>query len=181
MTGAIDVYIGIGTNLGDKLSNIKQAISLIGKEIGQVISKSKIYESKPWGFESDQLFYNAAVLVTTEQTLEEVLKSCLRIEKSLGRTRGDTEEGYASRLIDLDILLCEQYEIEKDELIVPHPLNLKRLFVVQPILDILRSTSSYKSTYDSVIEGVSRDYLLCEVSTEMNRRAELQGEVKKKQ
>lgn len=168
MTGAIDVYIGIGTNLGDKLSNIKRAVGLINKEIGEVVSESKIYESEPWGFESDELFYNAAVLVKTKQSLEAVLKNCLKIEKSLGRTRGNNEDGYASRLIDLDVLLCEQHEIEKDGLIVPHPLNLKRLFVVQPVLDVLRSTSRYKRVYNSVLECFSDGNLLNEVMRETN-------------
>lgn len=147
-----EVYIGIGTNLGDKLVNISKATDLIQREIGDVLKKSNIYESDPWGFESKEVFLNAVVQLETVETLESTLRKCLIIEESMGRVRESTK-GYTNRLIDLDVLLCEQEEISNKILNVPHMHNLKREFVLRPLMDVLNFKSKYFKQYSVGLEG----------------------------
>jgi 2-amino-4-hydroxy-6-hydroxymethyldihydropteridine diphosphokinase len=129
------VYLGLGTNLGEKERNLKDAIISLSQEVGFVIRSSTFYVSKPWGFESDNDFLNAVVLVDTTLTPFDVLSKTQEIEKSLGRT-AKTINGYSDRLIDIDILLYDNLIIDQPTLKIPHPLIAERDFVIIPLSEI---------------------------------------------
>ena len=130
-------YISIGTNQGDKLTNIQQAINLIADKIGAVLKVASVYETASWGFNSNN-FYNTCIKVSTYLPPEQLILRLLSIEKELGRTRKDTD-GYSDRLIDLDILLFDDEIIFSKTLIVPHPRMLERKFALVPLVEIARN------------------------------------------
>ncbi|MDX1471156.1 MAG: 2-amino-4-hydroxy-6-hydroxymethyldihydropteridine diphosphokinase [Flavobacteriaceae bacterium] len=128
------VYIGLGSNEGDRLANLQKAVDLIFRKVGHVVSLSRVYNTKAEGFEGDH-FLNACVLVESIHKPNEVLEFLLHIESSMGRQRRE-EEGYASRPIDLDILFYGNQILEKDGLTIPHPRLHEREFVLKPLMDI---------------------------------------------
>ena len=132
----MNVYLGLGTNQGDKHSNLRNAVNALAKSCGVVIDESSIYESPAWGFKSDESFYNSVILLKTEKSPEELLSSVKKIETELGRKK-KIKVGYESRVIDIDILLCDRIVINQDDLIVPHPLIEDRLFVLEPLFELL--------------------------------------------
>lgn len=127
-------YLSLGTNQGDKLKNLQDAIDLIADEIGSVLSIASIYETSSWGFDGDN-FYNTCIKVSTYLPPEELIEKLLVIEKELGRVRKENNQ-YADRLIDLDILLFDDEIIFSKNLIVPHPRMLERKFALTPLADI---------------------------------------------
>ena len=129
------VYLGLGTNLGEKERNLNDAIISLSQEVGFVIRSSTFYASKPWGFQSDNDFLNAVVLVDTNLTPFDVLSKTQEMEKSLGRT-AKTINGYSDRLIDIDILLYDNLIIDQPTLKIPHPLIAERDFVIIPLSEI---------------------------------------------
>jgi len=129
------VYLGLGTNLGDKEQNLNDAVMELSLEVGSVISLSAFYTSEPWGFNSANVFLNAVVLVETSLLPVQVLSKTQLIEKKLGRM-GKSLAGYEDRLIDIDILLYDMLIIDQPSLIIPHPLISKRNFVLIPLTEI---------------------------------------------
>ena len=99
------VYLGLGTNLGDKRKNLDDALLVIKERIGTVVSLSSFYETAPWGFESQNSFLNAAVGVDTALTPEALMQATQEIEKQLGRRHKSVQKVYHDRPIDIDILL----------------------------------------------------------------------------
>lgn len=130
------VYLSLGSNLGDRKDNLAQAIRLIGERVGEVLRKSSFLETKPWGFESDNLFVNACVLCETTLTPRQVLLATQKIERELGRTHKSVGGHYADRLIDIDILLYDDLRVDEPDLQIPHPLMLERDFVMIPLGEI---------------------------------------------
>ncbi|TDQ30305.1 2-amino-4-hydroxy-6-hydroxymethyldihydropteridine diphosphokinase [Tenacibaculum caenipelagi] len=130
-------YISIGTNQGDKLANIQQAINLIADKVGAVLKVASVYETASWGFDSNN-FYNTCIKVSTYLPPEQLIVRLLSIEKELGRTRKSTD-GYSDRLIDLDILLFDDEIIFSKTLIIPHPRMLERKFALVPLVEIARN------------------------------------------
>lgn len=129
------VYIGIGTNLGDKERNIQQAIRLIQDETGTVKTVSSMYRSKPWGFESDNDFLNAVIEVDSSLLPTDLLLKTQEIEQRIGRSVKSTN-GYTDRIIDLDILFYDDLMIDTPQLKIPHPLIVERDFVIIPLCEI---------------------------------------------
>jgi 2-amino-4-hydroxy-6-hydroxymethyldihydropteridine diphosphokinase len=127
-------YLSIGTNQGNKIENLQNAINLIDDKVGGVQKISSIYKTSSWGFDGDD-FLNICINVTTYQKPEELIVSLLKIEDQLGRTRS-SKEGYQNRNIDIDILLIDDKIILSKELIVPHPRMLHRKFVMIPLSEI---------------------------------------------
>ena len=101
------VYVGLGTNLGDKEQNLKVAVQKIEEQIGKVVSLSAFYITAPWGFTSENSFLNAAACVETELSPLDVLQKTQSIERDLGRTKKSVNGAYSDRLIDIDLLLYE--------------------------------------------------------------------------
>jgi len=128
------VYLLIGGNLGDRYKLIGSAIQSIAKKIGKIVNESAIYETTPWGFESEQDFLNQVVHISTNLTPKDVLNKCLEIEKELGRNR--ESEQYSSRTMDIDILFYNDEIIHEQELIIPHERLYKRRFTLEPLVEI---------------------------------------------
>lgn len=129
-----EAFIGLGTNLGNREENLKNAIGKIIIHAGEVISSSAIYVTEPWGFRSEDYFLNMVIGIKTSLKPVDLLKQLLKIEMEAGRVRG--AEKYSSRIIDIDILLYENEIINKPYLKVPHPLIRERRFVLVPLCDI---------------------------------------------
>ncbi|MBI3026752.1 2-amino-4-hydroxy-6-hydroxymethyldihydropteridine diphosphokinase [Candidatus Woesearchaeota archaeon] len=127
-----DAFIGVGSNLGNKLENIRKAMSLI-KERCKILKISHLYKTEPVGFKSQQWFLNCAAKAQTSLKPKELLEFLLSIEKKLGRVRTIR---YGPRTIDLDILFYDDMIIREDNLVVPHPRLHERLFVLVPLKDI---------------------------------------------
>ena len=127
-------FLSLGTNLGDKLQNLQQAINLIAVEIGSVAKISSVYKTASWGFESGA-FYNICIQVSTSLNPENLLKAIHKIELLLGRKR-TSEKEYKARTIDIDVLFFDNEIIISKELIVPHKDMLNRKFVMIPLIEI---------------------------------------------
>ena len=130
------VYLGLGTNLGDKEANLKAAIEEIRKRVGEVTSLSAFHASEPWGFKSENLFLNAVCSVSTKLSPIDVLHTTQEIERELGRLKKSVNGLYSDRLIDIDILLYDALHITTPELTIPHPLMWERDFVMIPLHEI---------------------------------------------
>ena len=135
------VYLGLGTNLGDKEQNLRDAVQKIEEQVGKIVSLSAFYVTAPWRFSSDNSFLNAAVCVETKLSPLEVLQETQMIEKELGRTQKSVNRMYSDRLIDIDLLLYEDLVLSVIsasgvELTLPHPLMTERDFVMKPLAEI---------------------------------------------
>ncbi len=126
------VYIALGTNLGDRLANLRAAIEAMPPDVN-VVSESHIYETPPWGYEDQPAFLNMAVKAETGLEPESLLTYLKQLEVMLGR-EGNFRWG--PRLIDLDILLYDDLVMESPPLVIPHPRLHERAFVLVPLADI---------------------------------------------
>ena len=125
-----EVYLGLGSNLGDREENI-------GQHVGAVVRQSSLIETEPWGFESDNRFLNGVILCETTLTPQQVLKVTQRIERELGRKqKTKVAQHYHDRPIDIDILLYDDLHIDEPNLKIPHPLMHERDFVMIPLEEI---------------------------------------------
>ncbi|MCB0457501.1 MAG: 2-amino-4-hydroxy-6-hydroxymethyldihydropteridine diphosphokinase [Flavobacteriaceae bacterium] len=129
-----NIYLSLGSNLGNKFENLQTAIDLLFQEIGAIDKISSVYQTPALGFVGED-FYNCVVLLKSDLTPTKILKKILRIEKQLGRVR-NKETGYSSRTIDIDILLVDDLEIETENLVIPHPELPNRKFVLQPLAEL---------------------------------------------
>lgn len=128
------VYLLLGSNLGDRMQLINDAVSKINVQIGTVFRQSSVYETAAWGKEDQPSFLNMALGVNTTLSPLEVLNTALEIEKELGRVR---DEKWGSRLIDIDVVFYGELVVsERDVLQVPHPQMQFRKFVLQPLAEI---------------------------------------------
>ncbi|MCR4582265.1 MAG: 2-amino-4-hydroxy-6-hydroxymethyldihydropteridine diphosphokinase [Prevotella sp.] len=157
------VYLGLGSNLGNREACIVRAVDLIAERVGPVLRRSSLIETEPWGFDSPNKFLNGVVLVETTLTPQEVLEATQRIERLLGRrqksqppkmsqreekvaeknggNKGVTSNrrpSYKDRPIDIDILLYDDLTIDEPGLKIPHPLMHERDFVMIPLKEILQ-------------------------------------------
>lgn len=128
------IYISLGSNKGDRLKNLQDAINLIFERIGKINIISKVYISPAFGFEGSD-FLNCCVILETDIAPDEIMLALLEIETSMGRVR-EANAGYESRTIDLDILFVDEDVLETKLLKVPHPELHKRKFVLKPLLEI---------------------------------------------
>lgn len=131
------IYLGLGSNLGDRQGNISRAYAEIEKLIGAIVRQSALYESEPWGFESDNLFTNSVICCETTLSPHEVLKKTQSIERQLGRTQKSVDGHYHDRTIDIDILLYDDLTVNEPDLKIPHPLMRQRDFVMKPLSEII--------------------------------------------
>jgi len=127
-------YLSLGTNQGNKLENLQNAIDAIADKVGAVLKISSVYKTASWGFDSDD-FYNICIQVSTYHPPEKLMQILLDIESELGRNRTDGNE-YTDRSIDIDILLFDDEIIFSKSLIVPHSKMLERKFVLVPLVEI---------------------------------------------
>ena len=134
------VFLGLGTNLGDKRNNLLTAVNHIEEKIGKITSLSSLYETEPWGFKSDNSFLNAALCVETPLEPVAILNIIKEIEIEMGRTQKSVNKVYSDRPIDIDILLYDDMIIKTEELTIPHPLMTERDFVMKPLVEIAGDT-----------------------------------------
>tara|TARA_R110002051_G_scaffold1150_4_gene5932 strand:- start:541 stop:1686 length:1146 start_codon:yes stop_codon:yes gene_type:complete len=128
------IYLSLGSNLGNKLYNLQNAIFKISENISAVEAISNVYQSDSWGFESDD-FFNICIAIHSDITPILLLEKIQRIEENLGRYRNNAE-GYQPRSIDIDILYYGEEILETEELTIPHPSLQLRQFVLRPLSDI---------------------------------------------
>lgn len=131
------LYLGLGSNLGDKQQNIAMAVEKIEELIGHVECQSALHITEPWGFQSDNMFVNSAVKCVTILSPHEVLEKTKDIERQMGRTVKSVDGTYKDRIIDIDILLYDDMEINDPDLVIPHPLMHQRDFVMKPLNEII--------------------------------------------
>ena len=131
------VYLGLGTNLGDKRKNLNDAIRMLENQVGEVEKVSSVIETEPEGFKSDNMFLNAVVKVRTALSPFEILDITQDVEKSLGRKEKSSNGIYHDRVIDIDILLYDDINISTPRLVIPHPRMAQREFVMTPLAEIL--------------------------------------------
>lgn len=132
------LYLGLGSNLGNKKSLLQQALSLLEERLGKVVRVSDFLETEPWGFQSSNTFLNACCCVHTTHTARECLEETQRIERELGRTIKSEQGVYHDRTIDIDLLLYDRLCIDEPDLVLPHPLMRERDFVMVPLRQILQ-------------------------------------------
>ncbi len=130
------IYLGLGSNLGNRKENLAYAIRFIGERVGKVLRVSSFIETEPWGFESENTFVNAVILCETDLTPRQLLGATQKIEREMGRQKKSTDGGYSDRCIDIDILLYDNLRVDEPDLQIPHPLMLKRDFVMIPLREI---------------------------------------------
>lgn len=129
------VYLALGTNLGDRLENLRAAIDAFSIQI-RVLAESRIYETEPWGFTDQPAFLNMIVRAETEFSPPQLLERLKQLEASLGRVPNFRN---GPRLIDLDILFYDQICLDTPGLVIPHPRLHERAFVLVPLADLAPS------------------------------------------
>jgi 2-amino-4-hydroxy-6-hydroxymethyldihydropteridine diphosphokinase len=153
------VFLGLGTNLGNKLENLKSAINALCNIGCKKIDESFIYESKPWGFKSNNSFLNCVINVETDLSAHKLLNACKQIELNMGR-KPKQGKGYESRIIDIDILYFDEVTINSKNLQIPHPQIKKRLFVVKPLLDVIDNNHiEFKELINNKLEMEKKENL----------------------
>lgn len=162
------VVLSIGSNQGNRLENIESCINLIHQEVGTVIQVSKLYETPAWGFESDA-FYNCALLLHSNLSAQKILSQVLKVEKKLGRIRSD-QQGYQSRIIDIDLIVFDDEIIDSEKLQIPHPLMQNRKFVLLPMQDLKLDWKHpvFQKTISELI-AISPDDSICTVVQDLKK------------
>jgi 2-amino-4-hydroxy-6-hydroxymethyldihydropteridine diphosphokinase len=127
-----DVFIGAGSNLGDRLEALRTAERMLAPEV-KVLKASKVYETPPWGYKDQPAFLNQVMQVETELDSPALLEHLKRIEKKMGRK---ATFRYGPRAIDLDILFYDGLIYSTESLQIPHPMASERAFVLVPMRDI---------------------------------------------
>lgn len=133
------VYIGLGTNKGNKRKNLIMASVYLAERAGDITALSDFYETPPWGFNSDELFLNAALRLETNLSPLDLLTLTQEIERELGRTSKSIHGQYEDRTIDIDLLAYDDLIMETPELTLPHPYMHERMFVLKPLAEIAPS------------------------------------------
>lgn len=132
-------YIGLGTNMGDKRGNLIRASALLAERVGDVFALSSVYETEPWGFESENRFLNAVIVLSTSLSPWELLDATRLIEIEMGRI-GKSDGSYHDRIIDIDLLMVDDQVIRSERLTLPHPLMRERRFVMEPLAEVAPDT-----------------------------------------
>jgi 2-amino-4-hydroxy-6-hydroxymethyldihydropteridine diphosphokinase len=131
--GQNDVFLLLGSNLGDRLQNINQAQTRISGSVGGINHKSSVYRTAPWGVTNQPEFLNQVVLVKTDFNPQQLLRHLLKIEQEMGRVR---DAKWGPRVIDIDILFFNNELIDEKNLNIPHPGIPDRKFTLIPLVEI---------------------------------------------
>jgi 2-amino-4-hydroxy-6-hydroxymethyldihydropteridine diphosphokinase len=150
-------YIGIGSNIGDKVNQCEKAISEILKvDHHKLLAKSSLFKTQPTGYTSQDWFVNGVIKIETDLEAHELLRKLKAIESQLGRTETFR---WGPRTIDLDILFFDDAEIHTEELQVPHPSIQERQFVLIPLVEIDRYLTHpiFKKTVQELLNNIKED------------------------
>lgn len=155
------VYIALGSNKGDRLKHLQDAVDLIFKNIGKINIIARVYNTPALGFDPNSMaedFLNTCVFIETQYAAEEVMLRLLAIETALGRTR-PSSTGYESRTIDLDVIFYDDAVITSELITTPHPHMHKRKFVLQPLNDIASKMvhPTFNMTVAELLESTTDD------------------------
>ncbi len=135
MYSLAQAYLGLGSNLGDRMKFLQFAIDCLALESGQKVCRfSPVYETTPWGATDQPLYLNAAIEIETESSPSELLKIVKRIENAAGRSERAVK--WVERELDIDILIFDRIVMHSGNLVLPHPRLAYRRFVLQPLSDI---------------------------------------------
>jgi len=130
------VYLGLGSNKGDRVGYVQQATSLLGAIEGvKIVRTSSLYETQPWLEKETTWFVNAVIEIKTSLSPQDLLSECLRVEKQLGRNR-PVEGMYGDRTIDIDILFYDKEILNDENLQIPHKFLHQRAFMLVPMLEL---------------------------------------------
>lgn len=135
------VYLSLGTNLGDREENMHRALQLLNLRVGKLERVSRMIETEPWGFQSENKFLNACCRICTALSPIQLLKATQKIERSLGRTEKSKNGIYHDRQIDIDILYYDDLTMNTPQLTIPHPHIREREFVTVPLREIMEDAS----------------------------------------
>jgi 2-amino-4-hydroxy-6-hydroxymethyldihydropteridine diphosphokinase len=128
-----DAYLLTGSNLGNREEFLATARALINERCGTIARASSLYETAPWGKSDQPAFLNQALQIQTDLNAKQLMRCVLKIEKLMGRTRG---EKYGPRIIDIDILLFDNEQYDYPFLKIPHPEMQNRRFALLPLVEI---------------------------------------------
>lgn len=128
-----ELYLGIGSNEGNRAANLALALRLLRKRVGLVVKESVLYETAAWGKTDEPDYYNQVVVVKTLLSAEDAFRECQIIEQKMGRIR---QEKWEARIIDVDLLYYNNSVIESEALTIPHALLTQRKFVLHPLAEI---------------------------------------------
>lgn len=151
------IYIGIGSNLGDREENCKKAIALLEQKGIKVLKRSTLYETEPWGFKKQPKYINMAIEAVTDLEPEELLRTLKEIEVIMGRVTGVR---WGARVIDLDILLYDDIIIKTPHLKIPHPYMQEREFVLKPLCEI--APDKVHPAFKKSIKKLFTELLICQ-------------------
>lgn len=133
-----------GSNAPEREQILQRTAALLAERIGSVVALSHIYSSQAWGFSAEEPFANQALRLKTSLTPMQVLDVALEVEQIVGRDRAQeawekslTGERYASRVVDVDVMFCDDEIISEPRLCVPHPLLHEREFALEPLCEIM--------------------------------------------
>ena len=136
MTAPVTAFLGIGTNVGDRLETLTSCLFVLDDTDGIAVEDvSGIYETAPWGVEDQDPFLNAVVRVRTTLGARELLADCHRTEAAFGRDRSQ-EQRWGPRTLDIDLLLYGDEVVDEPDLVVPHPRLAERAFVLVPLMEV---------------------------------------------
>ena len=148
-SGAFDATLGLGSNIGDRVRNIEEAIErLTADGAVRLVARSRFYRTAPWGVTDQDCFVNACIAVKTDVSVRELLDRCQAVENGMARVR---RQRWGPRNIDVDILSFRDRKIDEPDLVVPHPRITERAFALVPLKDVAP---------DLTIGGVSIDEML---------------------
>ena len=150
----VKAFLSLGSNMGDRLEYLSKAIDKIAQIQGcNILNKSSIYETEPWGYENQEAFLNLCISIETSLSPYELLESLQKIELELDRVR---KIHWGPRTIDIDILLFDDIICEDDKLTIPHPRMRERAFVLIPLYDIEKNL---------IIDGIKLEDLINKIDT----------------
>jgi len=150
------IFLGVGTNLGDKKRNILRAYELLEEKGVKILRKSSLYRSEAWGIRDQDSFLNSVIEVAFEEEAAKLLDICLVVEEEMGRKRIIK---WGPRLIDLDIISFHKEKHHTKRLILPHPFYTQRAFVLTPLAELEEDWKDEES-------GKSIQELLAEIPEE---------------
>lgn len=150
----VKAFLSLGSNMGDRLEYLSKAIDKISEIQGcNILNKSRVYETEPWGYENQEAFLNLCISIETSLSPYELLESLQTIELELDRVR---KIHWGPRTIDIDILLFDDIICEDDKLTIPHPRMSERAFVLIPLYDIEKNL---------IIDGIKLEDLINKIDT----------------
>ena len=157
----INVYLGLGSNVGDRRAKITSAINMISDQVGKIAKKSHLYETQPWGNPQQDSFLNQVIMINTMLDPRDLLQEIAYIEQELGRDRREKEK-WGPRTIDIDILFYGKRIVRDKGLEVPHPELHLRAFVLVPLLEIAPDLE-----HPILKQQIDELYMACEDQSEV--------------